>query len=191
MFSSYTTDHFLQWLLTFTPWRNPSKYFSYSIEPISTVWLYIIIISLYDSTAGQKPPNLLHSSRSDACLFQVTLAKLPISSLHLVLYLACLLLPSLSYHSATVTVHLLYQCFITFYYVHFFLLIVLKMSSTLVCSLIMMFSSYLSMFCQAFFSPFPFGHWSIRSRTFVRLQVSDPYVRTCRIHWLYTFLFPG
>ena len=53
----------------------------------------------------------------------------------------------------------------------------------------MMLSSYLFILCRAIFSPFPFGHWSFHSKALVRLQVSDPYVRTGRMHWLYIFLF--
>ena len=37
---------------------------------------------------------------------------------------------------------------------------------------------------------FPFwAFWNFRSRTFVSLPIPDPYVRTSRMHWLFTFLF--
>ena len=76
---------------------------------------FIIIISssLWIQCGTRASPNLLHSSLSDACLLQVTQAKLQISSLHLVLCLPCLLLPSLGCHSVTLIVHVLSLCLMT------------------------------------------------------------------------------
>ena len=56
------------------------------------------------------------------------------------------------------------------------LLIVIMMSSTLVCSLI-----HDALFLSLHSS---LGTWSFCSRAFVRLQVSCQYVKTGRMHWL-------
>ena len=95
--------------------------------------IIIIIISLCVHCRTKASPKLLHSSLSAACLFQDTPTNLPISSLHLVLYLPCFLLPSLDCHS----VHLLSPSLNVYCPCPiFFLLIVVKMCLTLVCSLI-------------------------------------------------------
>ena len=85
----------------------------------------------------QASPNLLNSSFISCLCVSGYSNKTYISSLHLVHSLPCLLLPFLNCHFVTPTVHLLSLGFITCpAYVHYFLLIVVKLSSTLVCSLI-------------------------------------------------------
>ena len=129
-------------------------------------------------------PNLLYSFLSDACLFQVTPAKLYISSLHLVLWLPCLLLLPLGCYSVTLTVH----PFVTWRVLPLFalfLLIVLKdvfniglllksIHDALFLSLHVMPSIILSVPIWAL------GHFLFQA--FVRFQISDPYVRAGRMH---------
>ena len=98
-------------------------------------------------------------------------------------------LPPLGCHSLTLTVHLLSSAHNVSYLCPLFFLFnwgqdVFKFR--LLYSMILF--SYFSSLCQTLFSPFSFGHWSFCSRTFIRLQVSDPYVKISRIHWLYIFL---
>ena len=82
-------------------------------------------------------PNLLHSSLSDVCLFQVTTVKLLISSLHLVFCLLCLyfIIPGLPfcYFNTSFIIPLSHNLSCS---CPLFSFIVVKMCSTLVCSLI-------------------------------------------------------
>ena len=74
-------------------------------------------------------------------------------------------------------------------YVHFFLLIMVKMSSTLVYSLIHdVFLLSLHIMPNTIIFILLWALWGFYSRPFVRLQISDPYVTTGKMYWLYTFL---
>ena len=153
----------------------------------------MIIISLFESTAEKNAsPIPLYACPSAACLFLDTLTNLPIASLHLGICLFCLLVPFLGCHSVTQRINLLFFLRMTCpAHIHFFFFFFLvKMPSTLVCSLIpdVLFLS-LHVIPNIILS---FPLWLLRSflsRVFVRLQVSDPYVIVVRRHWLYTFLF--
>ena len=82
-------------------------------------------------------PNLLHSSISAASLFQVIPTTPTNSSLQLIFCLSCLLLPSLGCYFATLTVFLLYVRHMTCpTHAHQLLLIVVKMCSNFICSII-------------------------------------------------------
>ena len=72
----------------------------------------------------------------------------------------------------------------------FYLLIVIKICSSLVCSLIhdALFLS-LHIIRNIIFVIHLWALRSFHSSAFVRLQVSDPYVWTDKMHWLYIFLF--
>ena len=95
---------------------------------------FIIIISLYESTAGEKsfPTFFIHLYRLpvhfQAIQVDFFLSRLSTSSLS-----GLLSLPSLGIHSAVLVVYLISVCLA---HVHVFLLIVFKMCSTLVCFLI-------------------------------------------------------
>ena len=109
-----------------------------------------------------EKPIRLNSSLSAGSLFQVTPAKPHITFLHLVLCLPCLFILSLGCHSVILE-HMICPA-----HVPFFLLIMVKISSTLVCSLIhdALILSYHVM--PSIILSIPLG------RTLVRLQVSDP-----------------
>ena len=73
-------------------------------------------------------------------------------------------------------------------HVTFLILIVIRMSLSLVCFLIhdtlypsIVLSKHCSLHSQL-------DTLNFRSRAFIRLQVSDAYVRTCRMHLLYTLV---
>ena len=82
---------------------------------IIATYLSIVIIIIQDSTAVQRPHAIfIH-------LYLLSSTKLPISSLHIIQCLPCLLLPSLGCHSVTLIVHLLSVRHIMFSVcVHFF-----------------------------------------------------------------------
>ena len=130
--------------------------------------VYSLLSSSSVSMSPLQDKGFLHSHLSDACVFQAAPTKLPISSLHLVLYLPCLLLPSLDCHSVTLTVYRL-SLRVMMYpaHVHIFLLIVLKISSTLVCSLIHdAFFLALHVMPSIILSIPLWALWSFRSRPF-------------------------
>ena len=102
---------------------------------IIVIIIIIIIMNLWVHYRTNASPTLLISI-SYICIFKANPAELHISSL-LVLCLSCLLLPSLGCHFVTLAVPLLYIRHMTYpAHVCFFLLIVIKISSILLCSLI-------------------------------------------------------
>ncbi len=128
-------------------------------------------------------PNILHLSLSVVSELQLVPSNALISSLHVTLCLPRFPLPFLGCHSVTLVVHLLSRLrMVCPAHVHFLFLIVIRISSTFVCSLIHD-ARFLSLHViPSILLSIPLcALLSFLSNSLVRRQVSDPYVRTGRI----------
>ena len=88
---TYTSRNFQQSNLSISTINYNNNNNNIMIIIIIIIIIIVIIIIIMSPLQDKGLPNLLHSSLSDACLFQVNQGKLLISSSHLVLCLPCLL----------------------------------------------------------------------------------------------------